>query len=116
MLHIFLAHVAAEQPTLWIKAALLVAPADVEEAGPAREAVRGFGPIPLRRLPFPSTVVTSADDPYVSVGRATAFAAAWGASLIDIGRCGHMNVEAGFGPWPEGRRMLDRLIAVSEKP
>lgn len=113
---ILLAHVAAEYPMLPIRAALLVAPADVESACPAREAVQGFGPIPMQRLPFPSTVVTSADDPYVSVERAAAFAAAWDASLIDIGPCGHINVEAGFGPWPEGRCMLDRLIAVSEKP
>ena len=113
---ILLAHVACEYPTLPIRAALLVAPADVESVGPAREAVQGFGPIPMRRLPFPSTVVTSADDPYVTVERAAVFAAAWGSSLINIGRCGHINVEAGFGAWPDGRRMLDRLIAVSEKP
>jgi predicted alpha/beta hydrolase family esterase len=117
---ILLAHVAAEYPTLPIRAALLVAPADVESVGPAREAVQGFGPIPMQCLPFPSTVVTSADDPYVSVERATVFAAAWGGTLIDIGRCGHINVEAGFGPWPDGRRMLERLIAdataTSEKP
>ena len=108
---ILLAHVAAKYPTLPVKAALLVAPADVESAGPAREAVQGFGPIPLCRLPFPATVVTSSDDPYVSPARAAAFATAWGASLIDIGRCGHINVDAGFGPWPDGRRILDRLIA-----
>lgn len=117
---ILLAHVAAEYPMLPIKAALLVAPADVESIGPAHEAVQGFGPIPMQRLPFPSTVVTSADDPYVSVERASAFATAWGASLIDIGRCGHINVEAGFGLWPDGRQMLERLIAdaaaTSEKP
>lgn len=112
---ILLAHVAIEYPSLSIKAALLVAPADVEEAGPARGAVQGFGPIPMQRLAFPATVVTSADDPYVSVKRAAVFAAAWGASLIEIGHCGHINVDAGFGPWPDGRRMLDRLIAVSEK-
>ena len=117
---ILLAHVAAEYPTLPIKAGLLVAPADVESAGPAREAVQGFGPIPMQRMPFPSAVVTSADDPYVLVERAGVFAAAWGATLINIGRCGHINVEAGFGPWPEGKKILERLIAdataTSEKP
>lgn len=108
---ILLAHAAAEYPTLPIKSALLVAPADVDSAGPAREVVRDFGPILLRRLPFPAIVVTSTDDPHVSPARAAVFAAAWGASLIDVGRCGHINVDAGFGPWSEGRRMLDRLIA-----
>jgi uncharacterized protein len=117
---ILLAHVAAKYPTLPIRAAFLVAPADVESTGPAREAVQGFGPIPMQRLPFPSTIVTSADDPYVSVERAAVFTAAWGGSLNNIGRCGHINVEAGFGPWSEGRQMLDQLIAdataTSEKP
>jgi predicted alpha/beta hydrolase family esterase len=113
---ILVAHVAVEYPALPIAAALLVAPADVEAPGPAHEAVHGFGPIPMRRLPFRATVVTSADDPYVSAERAAVLATTWGASLIDIGRCGHINVAAGFGPWPEGRRMLDRVVGVSEKP
>src|SRR5438128_1094161 len=48
-----------------VRGALLVAPSDPEgpryPAGPT-----GFGPVPLDRLPFPSVVVASADDVYVS--------------------------------------------------
>jgi hypothetical protein len=63
----------------------------------------------MRRLPFPSAVVASSDDPFVSIKRAHAFASAWGAAMIEIGARGHINVDAGFGPWPEGRAMLERL-------
>jgi predicted alpha/beta hydrolase family esterase len=108
---ILLAHLIARNPTAPVAGALLVAPADVE-ASPAREAVQDFAPIPMQRLPFPSVVVASSNDPFVSIARATAFAHAWAASLIDIGPHGHINVEAGFGAWPEGRLLLGRLLAA----
>lgn len=107
---ILLAHLLAERPAAPVAAALLVAPADVESRCPAYEALREFAPIPLRRLPFPSTVVASSDDPFVSIERAAIFAERWGAPMIDIGPYGHVNVDAGFGPWPEGRAILDRLV------
>lgn len=107
---ILLAHLLAEQPAAPVAAALLVAPADVEACSPSREAVKDFAPIPLRCLPFPSAVVASRTDPFVSMERAAAFAHAWGASLIDIGPQGHINVDGGFGPWPEGRAMLEHLM------
>jgi predicted alpha/beta hydrolase family esterase len=71
--------------------------------------VRSFSPIPLVRLPFPSIVVASTDDPFVSLDRAAAFAAAWGSRLVTIERAGHINADAGFGPWPEGRALLAEL-------
>ena len=27
---------------------------------------------------------------------------AWGAAIADAGSSGHINVESGHGPWPEG--------------
>jgi predicted alpha/beta hydrolase family esterase len=29
---------------------------------------------------------------------------------VTLDRAGHINVEAGYGPWPEGRRLLDELV------
>jgi len=55
-------------------------------------------------------VVASSDDPYCTPERAEAFARAWGSQLIHAGPCGHINVDAGFGPWPEGERLLAGLI------
>ena len=44
------------------------------------------------------------------MARAAAFAAAWGSRLVTLDRAGHINAEAGYGPWPEGRRLLDELV------
>jgi uncharacterized protein len=62
-------------------------------------------------LPFLSVVVASRTDPYLSVERATEFAQAWGSSLVDAGDAGHLNTDAGYGPWPEGERILMKLAA-----
>ena len=94
-----------------VAGALLVAPADVERPG-APEPIRNFAPIPLRKLPFPSIVVSSSDDPYLSPERAAHFAACWGSRLVDTGAAGHVNTDAGFGPWPEGLALLAELGAV----
>jgi hypothetical protein len=63
----------------------------------------------MRRLPFPSVVIASTDDPYVTLHRAEAFAAAWGSELINIGRAGHINAASGHGPWPQGEAWLEKL-------
>jgi predicted alpha/beta hydrolase family esterase len=93
------------------RGALLVAPADVESPLRTPEEVRNFSPIPLIRLPFPTIVVASTDDPFVSIDRAIAFATAWGSRLVTLERAGHINADAGFGPWPEGRALLAELTS-----
>jgi predicted alpha/beta hydrolase family esterase len=65
----------------------------------------------MKCLPFPTIVVASRDDPYVAFERATAMAKAWGAELVDIGKAGHINSASGFGEWPDGERLLQRLQA-----
>jgi predicted alpha/beta hydrolase family esterase len=94
------------------RAALLVAPADVDSPLHTPEEVRNFSPMPLVRLPFRSIVVASTDDPFLSLDRAATVATAWGSRLVTIERAGHINADAGFGPWPEGRRLLSDLIAA----
>ncbi|MGE5538528.1 MAG: RBBP9/YdeN family alpha/beta hydrolase [Gemmatimonas sp.] len=107
---IAVAHLAVEDRTLPVHGALMVAPADVERPA-APDEIRPFAPVPLTRLSFPSIVVASRNDPFVSRERAALFASAWGSELVDIGAAGHVNLDAGFGPWPEGRALLDRLVA-----
>jgi hypothetical protein len=101
------AHCARERG-LPIRGALLVAPPDVEHPDfpPVAE---GFAPIPLAPLPFPSIVVASRDDPFADFERARAFAAVWGSRLVDLGTSGHINADAGFGPWPAGEALLAEL-------
>jgi uncharacterized protein len=111
-----LAHVVAERPNLAVEAALLVAPADVESSRHTPEHIRGFAPIPRTPLPFRSVVVASSNDPYMALPRARELAYAWGAKFIDAGPLGHINVDAGFGPWPTGERILRDLILGSRGP
>lgn len=100
----------AASPAILAKAAgaLLVAPSDPERpnypVGPT-----GFGPVPLRALPFPSAVVASDDDPYLDLRRAKAFAEAWGSRFVLLSGAGHINAASGFGPWEEGWALLESL-------
>lgn len=87
-----------------VRGALLVAPADTDRRP-------YFNPVPLRPLPFPSILVASENDPHVEVGRAQWFARRWGSRWVNLGQAGHINVEAGFGPWPEGEALLGELRA-----
>jgi predicted alpha/beta hydrolase family esterase len=92
------------------KGALLVAPADVDSPLHTADEVRSFSPMPMDRLPFPTIVVASTDDPFAPLARASAFARAWGSRLVVLERAGHINADAGFGPWPAGRAHLDALL------
>jgi predicted alpha/beta hydrolase family esterase len=95
-----------------IAGALLVAPADPVREGLAG-SIRGFLPMPQLALPYPAIVVASDNDPYCSVTRTEALNQAWQARMVIIPQAGHINVEAGFGPWPQGLRLLRRLIRES---
>ena len=99
------AHWAGSGSALRIAGAFLVAPCDVE--GPAfPKEPQGFAPMPMQQLPFPSIVVASSNDPYVTRERARAFADAWGSRFVDIGEAGHINGDSGYGAWPQGEQML----------
>lgn len=91
-----------------VRGALLAAPADVERPG-GLELLRPFGPIPRRRLPYPSVVAASSDDPFMGLERARALAVDWGARFVDLGPCGHLNRTSGHGPWPRGEALLAEL-------
>jgi uncharacterized protein len=105
------AHAAARPSAAVLAGALLVAPADVDSQARTPPETRDFAPLPLAPLPFPATVVASQDDPYVTLPRARAFAAAWGATFVDVGPRGHLNATSGMGDWPEGHRQLEALLA-----
>jgi len=103
-----IAHCARDDASLPIHGALLVAPPDVERPD-FPPVLEGFAPIPRARLPFPSIVVASRDDPFSEFAWAQALAEAWGSRLVDAGEQGHMNADAGLGPWPAGERLLQAL-------
>ena len=95
---------------LKIAGAFLVAPSDVDAPSYPVEA-NGFGPMPLETLAFPSIVVASSNDEYVSLERARQFAQAWGSKFVEIGPAGHINGDSGFGAWPQGEHMLAGFCA-----
>ncbi|SFB84122.1 hypothetical protein SAMN05216344_10479 [Polaromonas sp. OV174] len=106
-------HVAAwaahSKNTHRVKAALLVAPPDVERDD-VRQLLPSWAPMPLQPLTFKSVVYASSDDPFCAPERASRFAAAWGAELIDAGPRGHLNAESGLGDWPAAHERLLQLI------
>lgn len=104
------AHWARAHGGAGVVGALLVAPADVDEIAELLPEVESFAPVPAERLPFPSIVVASDDDAYMTPARARRFATAWGARLVEVGAKGHLNAESGLGDWPEGHRLLLDLL------
>ncbi|MBV8098064.1 MAG: alpha/beta hydrolase [Verrucomicrobia bacterium] len=96
-------------PDKRVASALLVSPPDVE-AETIPTGPTGFAPCPLIPLPFKSIVVASTDDPFATLERAKTFAAAWASEFVIFESAGHINAASGHGPWPEGERILDRLM------
>ncbi|MDV6274425.1 alpha/beta hydrolase [Rhodococcus erythropolis] len=112
----------------WVKAhprevagALLVTPADLElplpESYPSLEQLdrNGWLPIPRQRLPFPSTVAASRNDPLAGYRRVVGLAEGWGSRLLDLGDVGHLNPASGYGYWPRAESLVRELLeAVSQ--
>lgn len=92
-----------------IAGAFLVAPADPERVGSAGRLFSG-------RLPFPSLLIASTTDPWLTPDAAKLWASRWGSRLIDLGAAGHINVDSGYGPWPEGLALLRRFQGFSRRP
>jgi prephenate dehydrogenase len=92
-----------------IKGAMLVAPADVDRKDSPVQ-IKDFHPVPKKLLPFPSIVVASNNDPFLTIDRAREIARSWGSRFVDIGAAGHVNGDSGLGDWPEGKRLLRLLI------
>lgn len=95
-------HAAPSLSLQRVAGAFLVAPADLDGTDSWPAAHGGFSPVPMQRLPFPSRLIASSNDPHCSIARAQAFAEAWGSDLSIIANAGHINTASGHGPWPEG--------------
>lgn len=91
-----------------VACALLVAPGDVERED-VREMLPSWSPVARQRLPFPSQLVASRNDPYCSFERAQVFASSWGSDFVDYGEHGHINAESGLGVWHDGHNTLLKL-------
>jgi predicted alpha/beta hydrolase family esterase len=82
---------------------LLVAPPSPEGAP---RAILPFFPVPLEgdavaRAARETVLVCGHDDPYCPEGAAAVYGGPLGLAAHVLPRGGHVNVEAGYGPWPE---------------
>lgn len=93
-----------EQADSPIRQALLVAPAEPNKFGIADL-------LPQRRLPIPSTLIASQNDPWMSAANAQRWAGRWGSSFTNLGPVGHINTESGFGPFPLAMRWVEAAKA-----
>lgn len=91
--------------------ALLVAPADVDSPLHTPEETWNFAPIPTIKLPFPSVVVASTNDPYISKERAELLAHHWGSIFVNAGALGHINSASDLGYWGDGQKILGNLLS-----
>ena len=91
-----------------IKCALLVAPPDVESSSYIPETLRQFAAHNV--IPFPSVLVGSENDHYVNLDSARRLAGHWNSRFVNAGAAGHINLDSGHGPWPQGEALLTELI------
>jgi uncharacterized protein len=103
------ASLVRERVRLKVAGAFLVAPADVERANSPQE-VRGFGPMPKWRMPVPTLLIGSENDPCMTLRVAKSLAADWKSNFVNAGSAGHINVDSGHGPWPEGKALLGGFL------
>jgi predicted alpha/beta hydrolase family esterase len=95
--------------TAKVRAALLVAPGDIEVPA-MQEILPGWLPIERQPLPFHSLVVGSDNDPYCSAERAQQLARDWSARWHGLGAAGHINADSSLGDWPDGHTLLHTLL------
>jgi len=107
----------ARQTRRVVQGALMATPPDFEEAMPegypTLEELRAGGwlPVPRERLPFPSIVAASRNDPLGAFDSIAQLAEGWGSRLVDLGEVGHLNPASGFGEWRRAEQFIDELAA-----
>lgn len=94
-----------------IVGAMLVAPADVNSPEHTPDFLRHFSPIPIQTVPFPSIVIGTENDTYISLERAKELASYWGSDFVNIGQKGHINSDSDLEYWEEGQGFLQQLIS-----
>jgi hypothetical protein len=52
----------------------------------------------------------------MSLASANRWAQHWGAAVRHLGAAGHVNTEAGFGPWPLARHWVDEALQRASHP
>jgi predicted alpha/beta hydrolase family esterase len=101
-----------------IQGALLAAPPDFDsplpEGYPSEETLsnNGWVPTPMEKLPFPSIVAASTNDPLARFTRVLQMARAWGSRVVRVGNVGHLNPASGYGRWPKAHEFIAELSGI----
>lgn len=109
----------ARQHELPVRGALLATPPDLAKPLPPEYPTlqeleeSGWLPLPRVRLPFPSIVAASTNDPLGDFENVRSLAQAWGSHFIDVGPVGHLNPASGYGDWPGAEALLHVLSGMS---
>ena len=105
----------AKQTQRAVKGALLATPPDFERVMPAEyptiDQLRAGGwlPVPRDRLPFPTIVAASRNDPLGRFERVAELARDWGSKFVDLGNVGHLNPASGYGDWVGADSLIAQL-------
>ncbi|MBP0618549.1 RBBP9/YdeN family alpha/beta hydrolase [Cupriavidus consociatus] len=105
----------ARQAKREVQGVLLAAPPDFDTPMPAGYsdpqtlADNGWTPMPRERLPFPSIVVASRNDPIGAFENVRGMAQAWGSRFVDAGEVGHLSPADGFGVWEQAEELVREL-------
>ncbi len=100
-----------------VQGALLAAPPDfgtpLPPGYPTLETLQtnGWLPVPQARLPFPSLVAASTNDPLASLSSVEVMARQWGSTLVNVGAVGHLNPASGYGEWKQAQALIGQLDA-----
>lgn len=94
-----------------VKGALLVAPADVDATN-AISPIHVQRPLPKSTLPFPSILVSSDNDPHITLEKSKELAACWGSEFVVIAGGGHIHTDSGFGEWPDCELLINKLSGI----
>jgi predicted alpha/beta hydrolase family esterase len=107
----------ARQTKRPVLGALLATPPEFDRAMPAgyptlaQLGSGGWLPVPRGRLPFPSIVAASRNDPLARFEGVVELARDWGGTVVDLGEVGHLNPASGFGDWPRADEFIRELAS-----
>jgi predicted alpha/beta hydrolase family esterase len=102
-------HAAKQNKWSGIEGLFLVAMPDVERADFPKECI-GFSPMPRLELPFPSLMVASENDPYISSAELKKWADILAADFISVGEREHIGTAAKLEYWEEGQKLFQKFL------
>ena len=97
-----------------VRGAFLVAPCNLGQTELLHPGRLAFGTMPTQPLPFPSLLIGSVNDPYMSPAQIDRLKDDLEVPLHTIGAAGHINVASGYGRWREGYALFETFRAEIE--